>query len=173
MPLCCSQLINNSPGRTPQCLQGLSPEICVFIHCVYSPSLLHIWSALKVWTRWLRQFPQILLSSYIFSTGVQMALCRQAMWSMVGNVDRHVTCVCFRKTVSFIPEEPTRQGFIKWHIDYICEWKCNIYYCDCMFSLIHPVSGMKATWFLLCFTQGTWKGCTHLKDDSVKTLTLL
>lgn len=108
-----------------------------------------------------------------FSTGEQMALCRQAMWSMVGNVGRHVTCVCFRKTVSFIPEELTRQVFIKWHVDYICEWKCNIYYCDCMFSLIHPVFGMKATWFSLCFTQGTWKGCLCLKDDSVKTLTIL
>lgn len=137
------------------------------------PAYFLIWSALKVQTRWLLHFPQILFSSYIFSTGKQMALCRQAMWSMVGNVGRHVTCVCFRKTVSFIPEDLTRQVFIKWHVDYICEWKCNIYYCDCMFSLIHPVFGMKATWFSLCFTQGTWKGCLCLKDDSVKTLTIL
>lgn len=137
----------------------------------YSPSLLPIWSALKVQTRWLRQFPQIPFSTYIFSTWEQMVLWRQTMRSMMGNVGRHVTCVCFRKTVSFIPEKLTRPVSIKLHWDYICEWKCNIYHCDCMFSLIHPVLGMKAKWFSLWFTQGTWKDCIYLKDDSVQTLT--
>lgn len=32
MPFCCLQSINIYPGRTPQCLSGLSLEIYFFIH---------------------------------------------------------------------------------------------------------------------------------------------